>query len=215
MRCVRTSRSCPADFRYHKSQVQRTKCHSHLYPRNWRVRRRHARQVNAETKKRTTPPKKTPNATPSPAAKHARRSRKKSEECEEIVVNNKNTIREYTLQNEIKAVGGRTVMRQSDDANLLPQRRVRLSSGLGQAEVQTTQELTHSCEGQMLLLARWGQHGKDVVECRRCRRSWKRVDAQPDTYCAWMCSNCQMDVCVKCLPVVLQLPDPPDNTKKT
>ena len=110
-------------------------------------------------------------------------------------------------------------MRQSDEPTLLPQYRIPPADGIEEPDgIQVTHEPTTrgSCEKDELALLKWQYHTFEEVKCRKCKWSWKQGRTRHDSYCAWMCAGCKTAVCLKCLPVVLEVKyveDPPDNTK--
>jgi serine protease inhibitor ecotin len=116
-------------------------------------------------------------------------------------------MREYKLQEAVKAAGGVAVMR--DDGQRHRQYRVVETTG---KETQMVSVDDHQCE---LALATWQEIKADVLECMRCEKRLMGGEAKKNLLATWGCAQHEFDICLSCIPVVIKTPDPPDKTKRT
>ena len=113
---------------------------------------------------------------------------------------NQNTMREYSLQQDIKAVGGKTILLQ-DNTSKFHQFRCRYQG----IERQFTHVQEHAeCP---LKLDTWQQASNQDVRCRRCGKTRSKRGARPNSFRSWRCHTHDYDICFTCDPVVLRTPD--------
>lgn len=172
----------------------------------------------ATPRKRPDRPTSTPKTTPSPTAKDARkgtrqaptvsqaktqtpkqRSRKQSttstSSCKPTTP--RPGMREYELQNAIKAAGGKTIVAEEEG-----NRQIRILGAKGD-EIQMA--LVHPFSKQhvcQLYLGTWSDH--QVSECDECGARVARGDLRSDSFRSWECQRHEGETCMNCVPVVLR-----------
>ena len=168
-------------------------------------------------RKRRQPPPPTPKHTPSPPPKNARSSeadttaqasknqppttskktstppltRKEAKPVE------KEPKREYDLQTAVKSAGGEFVVL---DVNNVHNQYRQIFNG---QEFQFTD--SPECKECDLCLEAWAGYPKEKTKCSRCKSGKKRGKALDTSICTWRCRH-DIEVCSRCIPVVLRTP---------
>ena len=158
--------------------------------------------VQPTTNNQQPPTQQQPTPTPSKKKTETEQTHEKESPTAKpqvLPVINNNTMREYDLQQQVKAVGGRTLVQ--DSRSLYRQFR----STVHGKQVQFTEAPEHtSCR---LSIYTWGERGVQDIRCLRCGKQSRRGELRPDSICDWHCNEHGIDVCFQCIPVVLRTPE--------
>ena len=127
------------------------------------------------------------------------RKNSRSRPSELVQVNNVFEMREYNLQEEVRAAGGRTVT--EDRKNKYEQVRALVEGEPSQSTKAVSQH--DHCR---LYLTRWRARDPDTV-CNLCRIRRSQGPYNPGKLRTWTCLEHEYEVCLRCIPVVLKTPD--------
>jgi DNA mismatch repair ATPase MutL len=110
-------------------------------------------------------------------------------------------LRQHALNRAVHAMGGTTKLRlEPQDAH---QFRAVLKDGGRSWQIATIENKELDCDGCNQILAQWEDF--HTMKCSICGTQVARgADVQDDVLCSWRCWKHDTDVCLTCVPVVLQ-----------
>ena len=110
-------------------------------------------------------------------------------------------MRDYNLQQAVKAVGAKFVMQEEVDDECVTQFRMLEDDG---TEIQVVS--TFELDG--LTLVKWGYTRANEKQCEKCGRVVRRGDWGPNSLCGWartcLGANEQFVCLDPCVPVVIR-----------